>query len=255
MIYSKLPVVFLTTLASEKNGSTNCMIASYILEHLEDMKDISIKELASRCHVAISSISRFTKEIGLRDFAELKELLNCPDLSFERQSSMHSFQERVNDYRQKVFDSITMVADTLDEKQLDKLCDDIKNYQQVAIFGLLKAGAVALNLQSDLLMLGKKVYTNISYQEQMQYILNARQDDLIIIFSYTASYFDYQDLRALKKKLYVPKIWMISAQEDSYPDFVDETLTFHSLQDQSSHPYQLQFVSSLMAQEYARKYQ
>lgn len=255
MIYSKLPVVFLTTLASEKNGSTNCTIASYILEHLEEMKDISIKELARKCNVAVSSISRFCKEIGLRDFAELKELLNFPDLSFEMQSQMQSFSERVNDYQQKVVDSISMVAHTINGQQISQLCQDIRSYQRVAIFGLLKAGAVALNLQSDLLMLGKKVYTNISYQEQMQYIFNAQEDDLIIIFSYTASYFNYQDLRAMKKKLYAPKIWMISSQENSYPDFIDEVITFDSLQDQGSHPYQLQFVASLIGQEYARLYQ
>ncbi|WRK52849.1 hypothetical protein SD457_21900 [Coprobacillaceae bacterium CR2/5/TPMF4] len=78
------------------------------------------------------------------------------------------------------------------------LCDDIYKYQRVAIFGLLKAGAVSLNLQGDLLMLRKQVYTNISYQQQMEYIMSANEDDLIIIFSYTGSYFDYQEIRALK---------------------------------------------------------
>ena len=38
MIYGKLPVVFLSTIASEKKGSTNSVIASYILDHLEEMK-------------------------------------------------------------------------------------------------------------------------------------------------------------------------------------------------------------------------
>ena len=46
MIYGKLPVVFLSTIASEKNGSTNCVIATYILEHLDEMQDIGIKEIA-----------------------------------------------------------------------------------------------------------------------------------------------------------------------------------------------------------------
>ena len=51
------------------------------------------------------------------------------------------------------------------------LCKDINEYQKVAIFGLLKAGAVAFNLQGDLLMLNKQVYTNISYSQQIQYIV------------------------------------------------------------------------------------
>lgn len=83
MIYDKLPIVFLSTIASEKNGSTNCVIATYILEHLKEMQNMGIKDIAKRCNVAVSSISRFCKEIGLRDFVELKELLLSTNLYFE----------------------------------------------------------------------------------------------------------------------------------------------------------------------------
>lgn len=253
MIYGKLPVVFLSTIASEKNGSTNCIIATYILEHLDEVKDMGIKDLAKKCHVAISSISRFCKEIGLRDFVELRELLSSTDLYFEEQSNSQSLHQRIADYGKKINESIQMVQNSIDVNQLIKLCDDIKKFKRVGVFGLLKAGSVAINLQGDLLMLGKQVYTNISYTQQIQYIVTADENDLIIIFSYTGSYFDYQDLRALKKKLKAPKIWMISGVEKEYPFFVDEVISFQSLQDQTSHPYQLQFIASLIAQEYSKR--
>lgn len=199
MIYDKLPIVFLSTIVSEKNGSTNCVIATYILDHLEDMQNIGIKDIAKKCNVAVSSISRFCKEIGLKDFVELKELLLSTNLYFEEQSKSLSLYGRIEDYGNKIAESIQMVKNTIDVHQLIKLCDDIKKYKRIGIFGLLKAGAVVINLQVDLLMLGKQVYTNISYTQQMQYILTADKNDLIIIFSYTGSYFDYQDLRALKR--------------------------------------------------------
>lgn len=47
---------------------------------------------------------------------------------------------------------------------------------------------------------------------------------------------------------------MITSAQQEYPYFVDEVLTFQSLQDQGSHPYQLQFIASLIAQEYFRRY-
>ena len=53
MIYGKLPVVFLSVIASEKNGSTNSVIASYLLEHMEEVKNLGIKEMAERCHVGL----------------------------------------------------------------------------------------------------------------------------------------------------------------------------------------------------------
>ena len=50
MIYDKLPIVFLSTLVSEKNGSTNSQIAAYILNHLEEVQNLGIKEIAKeRC--------------------------------------------------------------------------------------------------------------------------------------------------------------------------------------------------------------
>lgn len=252
MIYGKLPVVFLSTIASEKNGSTNCVIASYILDHLDELKGMGIKDIADKCCVAVSSISRFCKDIGLRDFVELKELLLTTDFYFEEQSQSLSFKQRMNDYHHKINESIEWVEKSIDGYQITKLCQDIKNYSRVAIFGLLKAESVAINLQGDLLMLGKQVYTHVSYQEQLNYILNCHQDDLIIIFSYTGSYFDYSSLRSLQKKLELPQIWMISSEKRDYPSFINEVILFDSLQDQASHPYQLQFIASLIAQEYAK---
>ena len=58
MFYGKLPIVFLSTLASEKKDSTNSQIATYLLNHLDDIKDIGIQEMAKECSVAMSSISR-----------------------------------------------------------------------------------------------------------------------------------------------------------------------------------------------------
>lgn len=249
MLYSKLPIIFLSTLASEKDGSTNSQIAEFILTHLEEMKAIGIRELSEQCHVAISSISRFCKEIGLQDYNELKTLLTLPDLQFELYSSSTTLAERIGDYGTKIKESIDQVIRSIQPKQIQQLCLDIRRYQKVALFGLMKAGSVALNLQSDLLMQGKVTYTKISYKQQMEYLKSASQEDLIIIFSYTGAYFDYE-FRRLPQSLKRPKLYLIYGGEEAQEEFI-ETIHFDSLQDQASHPYQLQCIASLIAQEYA----
>lgn len=253
MLYGKLPIVFLSTLASEKKDSTNSQIASYLLNHLDDIKDIGIQEMAKECSVAMSSISRFCKEIGLNDFNELRELLITTNMFFEQYSTSSQSKDRLKEYSSKVKESIEMVEESIDMQQIDLLCKEIKKHDHIAIFGLLKAGSVAFNLQSDLLMLGKQTYSNISYKQQLQYISSADENDLLIIFSYTGSYFDYPDIRTLKNQLKKPQIWLISSKQESYLDFIDHVITFDSKQDQNSHPYQLQFIASLIAQEYARR--
>lgn len=239
MLYGKLPIVFLSTLASEKKDSTNSQIATYLLNHLDDIKDIGIQEMAKECSVAMSSISRFCKEIGLNDFNELRELLISIKMNFEQYSSSSKAKNRLEEYSLKVKESITMVEKSIDMQQIDALCKEIQKYQQVGIFGLL--------------MLGKQTYSHISYKQQLQYISSTNEDDLLIIFSYTGCYFDYPDISTLKNKLKKPQIWLISSKQESYPDFIDHVIIFDSKRDQNSHPYQLQFIASLIAQEYARR--
>ena len=252
MIYGKFPVVFLSTLASEKRGSVNSIIAAHILEHMEEVRRQGVRELARSCNVGTASISRFCKSIGLNDFAELKELLLSNRLYFERQSQKESFAERLQDYSGVLLESIRRPAASLDEQALLALCADLKKYQRIAVFGLMKAESAALSLQGDLLMMGKRVYTNIAYPQQYEYIREAGKEALVVVFSYTGAYFDYPESDWLAGKTEWPRIWMISGRRREYPPFVSRALHFDSRQDQAGHPYQLLFVAGVIAQEYAR---
>lgn len=251
MIYGKLPVSFLGAIASEKKGCTNSAVAAYMLEHLEEVQGMNIMELANACHVSSSTISRFCKEIGFDSYAELREVLQNPEMYFERQTIAATGRERANITAEAIMSSITMVKDSLNLNKVQKLCAEIARYKRVAAFGLLKAGAAAIDLQCNLLMLGKYIYTNISYPQQMEYILSSGADDLILIFSYTGSYFEYQEHGDLDQLLQTPRIWMISGKRKKYPPYINDTLLFTSIHDQLGHPYQLQTAASIIAQEYA----
>ena len=86
MIYDPIPVILLSTLASEKDHSTNQMIAEFILTHRQQAAQMNIGDLARECHAGTASVSRFCRDIGLSDFASLKLLLQNTDFSFEQVS-------------------------------------------------------------------------------------------------------------------------------------------------------------------------
>ncbi|WP_265456080.1 MurR/RpiR family transcriptional regulator [Enterococcus sp. HY326] len=251
MLYSKLPIVLLSAIASEKNGSTNSTIATYILNHLDEMKNIGITEFAKRCNVSISSISRFCKEIGLVDFAELKAILEKSELGWDLASQEKTFHKRVTSYSKKINDSMEQVANSISQKEISQLVKDIRSFKKVAAFGLMKAETAALILQSDLLMSKKYIYTNLAYKEQMDYIETATNDTLIIIFTYTGSYFDYSSKRNFLKNKDRAKIWMICGDKINQPSYVFQQIVFESRQDYASHPYQLDFFASIIANEYS----
>lgn len=250
MIYGKMPVLFLGAASSEKHGSINSAIAGYILEHQDQVRGMGIQQLAQACHVSPASISRFCKEIGFDSYAELREVLSTTRLSYESPSEKAAAKERVAETVGRIAGSVQTAGKGVDLKKLQQLCRELRQYQRVAAFGLLKAETAAISLQCDLLMQGKRIFTHVSFPQQMEYILHAGQEDLILLFSCTGSYFEYQDLRG--EDLRAPRIWMISGEERPWPPFVDQALLYPARDGQTGHPYQLLTVASLIAEEYGR---
>lgn len=148
--------------------------------------------------------------------------------------------------------STNQVTRSISPEKIAKLTQDLFLYSKVAIFRLMKAETASIILQSDLLILDKQIYTNTSYSEQTRYIKHTDASTLILIFTYTDAYFEHeQQDRQLLKRRNIPKIWMISGSYKPFPSYVSETLSFSSLQDHTSHPYQLDLVASFIGQEYA----
>ena len=67
-----LMIILLSTLNGEPKDSNNYRIAKYIIEHIHEMENCTLSELAAKCYVSNSSISRFCRDIGLGDFNELR---------------------------------------------------------------------------------------------------------------------------------------------------------------------------------------
>lgn len=269
MIYEKLPVALLSALATEKKHSTNAVIAEYILANRAFIRDIGIRELAERCHVGTGSVSRFCKEMGLEDFAELRRLISQSDFAFERVKTggdapradapgqamvPDASVSRKDAWVRHVNGAVSKAADSLDIAALRRLCREMRCSDKISAFGMLKAESAAISLQVDMLLMGKRIETCVSYAEQLERIFAASKDELILIFSYTGSYFDYPDLSGQRETLRNARIWMICAAGSALPSFVRNVLTFSSDLSQLSHPYQLEAVSSLIAQEYAAMY-
>lgn len=254
MLYGKLIVVALGTIASERSGSINQIIAQYIMEHLQDVHQLSLSELASACQVGTGSVSRFCREIGLESFAELKALLDSHEPTV-RVSKADQFSQRVLEYQCRAQNSIAQAASVLSEETITALCRDIHRYQKVSAFGALRSGSVALNFQGGMILQGKYVFATLSYKQQIQYIEQATEKDLILVFSNEGVYFRYHYGDTLPPRLKAPKIYMItSSEQKTFSPCIDGVIRFRSDHRHCRHPYQMQFIADLIIAEYARMY-
>ncbi len=250
----KLHVLFLSVLSSMKEDETNCQIASYILEHLDEVKKMSIVELAKSCYVSNSSISRFCREMGLHDFTELKELLQNSERSYSVLGHAENRHENLRYYAQRVREGISLIEQNLDYAVLDRIVEDLIHYRKVAAFGLLNAEPVAMALQNDMMLLGKMITTKISYQQQTAYLKKTDTEDLILIFSAFGLYFNSHFHHQVLKKTNKPKIILITGNPNIKKDrSIDEVLLYPMIESEASRPFQLQLIEGLIVQNYAMR--
>lgn len=250
MIYDKLPVALLTLLAAQDADSTNALIASYLLAHANDSSDLSVKSLAAACHVGVGSVSRFVREAGFENFQELRETFKNAQNGFVRTDG-DGAQARTLSLARSIGSSIARVAKSVDMDVLARLVGDLHDFEAVGIYGLLKAQAAAIDLQVDLLTLGKLADTCIPLAEQAKRIAAAGPNKLVIVFSYTSAYFDAVNVTDSLRRPDRPRIWMVCGEDRPLPPFVHDRLLFSSDHGRLGHPYQLEYVAGLIAQEYA----
>lgn len=252
MIYDKLVVALLSALATERGETTNATIARYLVTHASELGDVTVRGVATACNVGMGSVSRFCRDMGFAGFDELRQAVVASAPSFELAPGALGEPNARDAHAKLVGDSLRQVTRTVDERMLHALVSDLIAYDKVFVCGMLKAQAAAVDLQVDLLMLGKYAQTCVNYAEQLEHIATVGRDELVVVFSYTGSYFDAHDLTRALARLDRPRIWMVAGSARSQPGYVYGCLTFESGQSQLTHPFQLEMAASLITQEYAR---
>lgn len=251
MIYGKLPIVLLSALASQADDTTECRIATYILRNEQEAACLNIVQLAEKCHVSVSSISRFCRSIGLGDYAELRALISEWDRFFIPDSLDDRPAARMDETFRLVHEGIERLHRSIDPEQIRILGRKIDAYEHIYLLGLLKAGTAAQALQADLLLLGKNTVCKVAFAQQLECMRQATYRDLILIFSYSGIYFDYLT-GPMPQGLSRAHVVLITGNKNVSPHAcVDQVIAFDSMMDQASHPFQMQAVARLIAQEYA----
>ena len=245
MIYGKPAVILLNEIASERPDSANAAIARWLL-HQSDPDQLSIRAVADGAHVGIASVSRFVKDIGFEDFPflrdMLKEGLDRPESAIRTDEASRIL------LRDQITEGLDL-ASHVDMHAVRQCAKAIAHYQKIWVFGLMKAESAAICLADDLCLTGKDAATLFSHTQQMACIKAAGKDELIILFSYTGSYFDINEAENAQLHIHAPVI-MISGGKNMYPNLTSLFVPYPSRLDKASHPYSLIYMANLIMQAY-----
>lgn len=191
ILYNRLLII----LNEESADSTYYHIALVMLNYIDELESLSINELADLCSVSKSTISKFVRFIGYEDFSDFRYAVPFRDNRYD--DSSYNYVVSVMEYIRKnsmemmvraVQEDIQDTFEKLDWKTVDRLVRDLYQYENVGMFGLMFSESAAMDFQVKLGYNKKFVVTNINDAKQAQFIQNAGEDTLIIIFSNSGEY-------------------------------------------------------------------
>ena len=175
---------------------TNYDIALALLTHYSVIPEKTINELSELCYTSTASISRFVKLIGFNSFQEFKNAcLNTLDISKTDYSPQvlkadkNDVKEILSTYTEHVVNNIRFAYDHLDFEQLDSICKQIHDSQDVLILGLEFSTLLAQHFQNRFALMNKYISVAISNDEQVEAARNLKEGSTVIILSVEGGYF------------------------------------------------------------------
>lgn len=253
----------LLVMLNEQNPDTTYYyIALTILEHIAKIGGMNINEIAELCSTSKSTISKFIRTLGYEDFSDFKHATEMEKNRYRRSTSYvsdvsgyleeHTYEE----YAKALAVDLLANSRSMDMEGIQHLADDIYNYKHVGVFGLMFSETAALDLQIKLGRLGKFIMTNMDDLKQYQYIKNADQDTLIIIFSESGTFMDRYEMSdpVTGESIFSStkaKLVMITANEKKRKDQrLSYIVRFQYMDKVHTHRILYQFFTDVLANEY-----
>lgn len=179
----------LNILNESEKDSLESHLAECILKLLDQIEFYSIDQVAHHCHVSKSTLSKFVRKLNFESYKEFREFAiyeknNCernPKDVYVEKNGMEAYIELLKNDLDVMYRSISI-------DQVKKIAKAIYDYKEVAAFGSLYSETAAIDLVFQMGTLGKYVKTYIDDIKQEQYIREADENTLIIIFSNSGHY-------------------------------------------------------------------
>lgn len=247
-----------------KENSAYYHIANILLCNYDDIQNMTIQEVANLCFVSKSTISKFTRYIGFDDFIELKAAAsyrsNKESNNLNYNDNILGFMEEntKEEYVDRIIDDLELVKSNINMNKIEELAKDLIKYNNVAAFGLLYSESAAMDFQTKLAYNGKYIISHMHDIKQDEFIRNAKEDTLIIIFTNSGDYIKkYQMMQGnLDKNIFKQtkaKIVAITANKDmeNHP-YVDLCIDFQHSSSVQTHQILYQVITDFITFRYKK---
>lgn len=213
-------------------------IGRYILNHGEEVLNMSVKELAKKTYTSPATIVRLCKKIGLKGYndfkikysAELQYDLHHTDrvdvnFPFDKNDSRPMICHKLASLSQEVIeDTIKLI----DFEQLDKIVELMNNCQDIDVYGSGNSLLAAMSFQHKMMRIKRNVNLKVLHGEQVFMTYNSNNNRLAIIISYSGETNEIIQFAQTLKEKKTPIIVLTSIGDNRLSHYADYILNIGS---------------------------
>ena len=213
-------------------------IGRYILNHGEEVLNMSVKELAKKTYTSPATIVRLCKKIGLKGYndfkikysAELQYDLHHTDrvdvnFPFDKDDSHPMICHKLASLSQEVIEHTIKL---IDFEQLDKIVELMNNCQDIDIYGSGNSLLAAMSFQHKMMRIKRNVNLKVLHGEQVFMTYNSNNNRLAIIISYSGETNEIIQFAQTLKEKKTPIIVLTSIGDNRLSHYADYILNIGS---------------------------
>ena len=206
-------------------GETNAdfAIAKYILNHINNLEEITVNELVDNSFVSRSSIRRFCKKLGYENFSELQ--CSLTDIIFPSNIHLREFTS-MRDYRNNLTIGLTeMIKDintAVSDETVEELVELIKMSDDIIFLSSNNTSSNLIKFQQELFYVNKIIRLINANFGLNSIIKKTNEDSLIFVISISGVFSNaiMETLKTMKGK----KILVSANRNERLSSFYDRVI-------------------------------
>lgn len=188
-------------------------IANYIMNHYEQVVNMTVGELAQASGSSEASVSRFCKRVGVKGFHHLKISLakemvesNMGNQETSNHISVDDMDQSLQNILANKIEELKQTVNMIDSKAFRCILDLIQKARSIVFVAVGNTIPVAIDAAFKLNQIGKLALCSTIWETQMGYICNLTKEDLVIVISNSGESTGVVNALELAKENHIPTI-------------------------------------------------
>lgn len=215
-----------------------------ILDHLEEIPNSSIVQVADLCYASTATISRLCRRLNYPSFNAFKQDIALTLADFDSGEKMHypgevmgelskqSVTQLKEEYFQEIIKSLKYTYAHIRAQDIQEVVELIDQSSRVIFLGFNFTQMVSNQFQGTLAHDHKKVLGYTNEASQIELLKETQADDLIILTTITGNYF-YRKPEATALIVKSPAKKVFITQETKHPSLQAATKYLHISSDEN----------------------